>query len=50
MVDLGSLVLVAAVLQGQRVDRELLSHLVDLLVRAAGHVDPDQRVRFRPQP
>ena len=50
LVDLGSLVLVAAVLQSQRVDRELLPHLVDLLVTATGHVNPDQRVRLGPQP
>ena len=49
LVDLGSLVLVAAVLQGQRVDGELLAHLVDLFVAAAGHVHPDQRARLGPE-
>jgi hypothetical protein len=44
MVDLGSLVLVAAVLQGQQVDRELLSHLVDHLVGAAGKADDPERL------
>jgi hypothetical protein len=46
LVDLGSLVLMVTVLQGQGMDGELLAHLVDLLVAAPGHIDPDQRAGF----